>query len=86
MFRILGIIALFVCVAVPLGLAWRHARSVTPLDNSPVAAANADSYKPLKSGDIAPDFRLRTMQGEETVELRQFRGHKPVALIFGSCT
>ena len=37
-------------------------------------------------GDMAPDFKLKTMDGKRTVELRQFRGKRPVVLIFGSYT
>lgn len=36
--------------------------------------------------DMAPDFKLKTMDGKRTVELRQFRGKRPVVLIFGSYT
>ena len=39
-----------------------------------------------KVGDIAPDFELRDVHGEDTVRLSGFRGQKPVALIFGSFT
>ncbi len=37
-------------------------------------------------GDLAPDFELRDIQGEDPIRLSSFRGHKPVALIFGSFT
>lgn len=40
----------------------------------------------LHSGDLAPDFRLRVLHSQETVQLASFRGRKPVALIFGSYT
>ncbi len=39
-----------------------------------------------KVGDVAPDFELRDVNGEETVRLSDFRGRKPVVLIFGSYT
>lgn len=39
-----------------------------------------------KMGDIAPDFELRDVDGENSVRLSEFRGRKPVALIFGSYT
>ncbi len=39
-----------------------------------------------KAGDIAPDFELRDVNGENPVRLSDFRGQKPVALIFGSYT
>lgn len=39
-----------------------------------------------KSGDVAPDFELRDINGENPIKLSDFRGEKPVALIFGSFT
>lgn len=39
-----------------------------------------------KAGDLAPDFTLTDSSGAETVTLSQFRGVKPVALVFGSYT
>ena len=39
-----------------------------------------------KVGDIAPDFNLRDANGQNPVRLSDFRGKKPVALIFGSFT
>jgi hypothetical protein len=37
-------------------------------------------------GEIAPDFRLRTIDRATEVTLSQHRGHRPVVLIFGSYT
>ena len=39
-----------------------------------------------KSGDLAPDFELLDVDGEHRVRLSDFRGRKPVALVFGSFT
>lgn len=39
----------------------------------------------LKAGDKAPDFKLKSLDGNEHV-LSSNVGKKPVALIFGSCT
>ena len=39
-----------------------------------------------KVGDTAPDFTLMDVDGQNTVTLSDYRGHKPVALIFGSYT
>ncbi|NIS79882.1 MAG: redoxin domain-containing protein [Anaerolineales bacterium] len=39
-----------------------------------------------KRGDFAPDFELRDVEGEKRIRLSEFRGSKPVALIFGSFT
>jgi peroxiredoxin len=37
-------------------------------------------------GDVAPDFELRDVNGENPVRLSDFQGRKPVALVFGSFT
>jgi len=37
-------------------------------------------------GQEAPDFALRTLDGEGTVKLSDFKGKKPVVLVFGSST
>lgn len=37
-------------------------------------------------GEMAPDFTLQNIAGTETITLSDFRGKKPVALIFGSYT
>jgi hypothetical protein len=39
-----------------------------------------------KIGDLAPDFDLLDSNGENPVHLSDFRGQKPVALVFGSFT
>lgn len=39
-----------------------------------------------KAGDIAPDFELYDVNDQNPVRLSDFRGHKPVALVFGSFT
>jgi hypothetical protein len=44
-----------------------------------------DAQSP-RSGDIAPDFTLHDITGEESITLSDFRDKKPVALIFGSFT
>lgn len=44
-----------------------------------------DSKAP-KVGDLAPDFQLMDFNGGNLVRLSEYRGQKPVALIFGSFT
>ena len=39
-----------------------------------------------KEGDEAPDFELFDASGKQRVRLSEFRGQKPVALVFGSFT
>jgi hypothetical protein len=40
----------------------------------------------LHVGDEAPDFTLKTLDGTSEVTLSDFRGKRPVALVFGSYT
>ena len=42
--------------------------------------------KAPRAGDSAPDFTLYDIEGKESVTLSDFRGKKPVALVFGSYT
>jgi hypothetical protein len=37
-------------------------------------------------GELAPDFELTDVHGEKTVRLSDFRGKRPVVLLFGSFT
>lgn len=39
-----------------------------------------------KVGDVAPDFKLERADGKGPVRLYDFRGKRPVALVFGSYT
>lgn len=39
-----------------------------------------------KAGDLAPDFTLSDISGTKSISLSNYRGKKPVALIFGSFT
>ncbi len=39
-----------------------------------------------KAGDVATDFELSDVNGENPIRLADFQGKKPVALIFGSYT
>ncbi len=39
-----------------------------------------------KEGDMAPDFELRDVDGENQICLSEFKGVKPVGLVFGSYT
>jgi len=39
-----------------------------------------------RQGAEAPGFELRDSNGENPVRLSQFRGDRPVALVFGSFT
>ena len=51
-----------------------------------MSSQKALDAKAPKVGDIAPDFTLIDSRGVESVTLSDFRGKKPVALVFGSFT
>jgi Ca2+-binding EF-hand superfamily protein len=51
--------------------------------------ANGELGSPFEGpgiGDRAPEFALRTQDGKRTIRLAQYRGTKPVVLVFGSFT
>ena len=57
---------------------WRHKEvSVWQQENNPNVP---------KIGEMAPDFELSDFTGGKTVRLSDFRGEKPVVLLFGSFT
>jgi hypothetical protein len=47
-----------------------------------------NKYDPLapKVGDVAPDFELYDVNGENPIRISDYRDKKPVGLIFGSYT
>lgn len=47
------------------------------------AVARAGALKP---GDLAPDFDLEALDRKSRVRLSQYRGVRPVVLVFGSYT
>ena len=57
------------------------ALSATPLAAQPPRPRQGD----LQTGEVAPDFFVKDVQGKESVRLSDLKG-KPVVLIFGSCT
>ena len=40
--------------------------------------------KQLEVGDVAPTFKLKSLDGKEETDLEKFKGKKPVVLFFGS--
>lgn len=42
--------------------------------------------KAPKAGEVAPAFKLATLDGKRQVSLESFRGKRPVILFFGSYT
>jgi hypothetical protein len=47
-------------------------------------AGKEDSMVTRKLGNMAPDFSLQNLAGTERITLPDFRGNKPVSLIFGN--
>lgn len=37
-------------------------------------------------GELAPDFKLKTLDGKAEAQLASFKGKRPVLLVFGSYT
>jgi len=60
----------------------------TTIDHIKALRAWQGRYHPAapKVGDLAPDFELYDVTGENRLRLSDFRGRKPVALVFGSFT
>ena len=58
------------------------------IKNREEAKAWHERYESLapKVGDMASDFELCDVRGENPVRLSDFRGTRPVALVFGSFT
>jgi hypothetical protein len=60
----------------------KFARALIPFKSMWTIARAGD----LRPGDAAPEFDLPRQDGEGTVRLSDFRGRKPVVLVFGSYT
>jgi hypothetical protein len=56
--------------------------AVTPMETLWCAAREGR----LRVGDAAPDFTLKTLDGQSAVRLSEWRGGRPVVLVFGSYT
>ena len=61
---------------------------MTTIKNRGEASAWQKKYDAVapKVDDLAPDFILSDIQGENPIHLSDYQGKKPVALIFGSFT
>jgi hypothetical protein len=67
------LVALFVGIAVPPSA---QPQRLSAPQQSPA----------LRVGDQAPDFKLKTKDGQREAQLSSFKGQKPVVLVFGSFT
>lgn len=65
-----------------MGRTPRFVRKLIPFRSMWTIARAGD----LRPGDAAPEFDLPRERGEGTVRLSDFRGKKPVVLVFGSYT
>ena len=55
-------------------------------DGSPKAQRAPREDKGPKAGDVAPVFKLMSLDGKESFDLEFFKGKRPVVLFFGSYT
>ena len=72
----------------PLALACVLTLIAVPAFAQPQRARKGDLRSPsqLTTGSTAPDFKLKTLDGKSEVQLSNFRGQRPVLLVFGSYT
>src|SRR3954453_7098105 len=71
-------------------LATQRQPGSTKIDDEFVKRELAD-YKPhgrgggpVKPGDLAPDFNVKRVAGDDRVRLSSFAGKRPVVLVFGT--
>jgi len=57
-----------------------------PARSRPAREGDLRGGKAPEVGQPAPAFKLHSIDGDETFELKSFAGKKPVALVFGSYT
>jgi peroxiredoxin len=57
-----------------------------PIAAQPQRSAGRQQPSGPQIGDQAPDFRLKTKDGQREVQLSSFKAQKPVVLVFGSFT
>ena len=66
---------------------WESPRNDVPLDvGAALDAVVARDEMGPRVGQPGVDFSLKRMGSEERVQLSNFRGNRPVALVFGSYT
>jgi hypothetical protein len=94
---VVGLVTVYAALSVALFIAMKQPpmRFATVMSKLPMASMMVLPFEPLwnlaragdlKVGDLAPDFRLRTYGQSSWVQLSDFRGDRPVVLIFGSYT
>ena len=60
--------------------------SMRPPSGGRPPGVHAREDKGPKVGDVAPSFKLASLDGKEEFELKTFKGARPVVLLFGSYT
>jgi len=65
--------------------------ALVPVDTAGSGSSRGDSpldgaLEAPRVSELAPDFELPAMDGNGTMRLSQFRGSRPVMLVFGSYT
>lgn len=79
LFQLAGAIGLLTVVAA-------DQRPATSVSEAQRQAMQLRRKGTLKAGDPAPDFDLPRLASTDRVRLSSFKGHAPVALVFGSYT
>ena len=70
------VIGALVLMAFAMEQTWAQQRNRSP----------KKEIKAPKVGEMAPTFKLKSLNGQEEFDLEQYRGKKPVVLFFGSYT
>lgn len=65
---------------------FNDAKFILTFRTAKMASQGELNRKAPRAGALAPNFTLTDSSGSETVTLSDFRGQKPVALVFGSFT
>ena len=63
-----------------------HGNSLSPALRTALEAVVARDEMGPEVGEEPPDFALKQLGTDERVQLSNFRGERPVALVFGSYT
>ncbi len=64
----------------------RRGASMRSPSGGPPPGFPAREDKGPKVGDVAPSFKLASLDGKQEFELKTFKGSRPVVLLFGSYT
>lgn len=85
--RYRAMLAASLVVAIGLGAAVPATAAPKPDDRPSVKKKDKRKRRPaLRTGEVAPVFKLDLLDSDKKVDLKQFQGKRPVILFFGSYT